>query len=289
MAPACILMSASMAVAAPSASPQPSTASIELSSPEVPDGSLIRMTLHLPVSSSTAKPIARFEEEEAPFYPMPELGEGAFEALVAVPHNHKPGDAEIRVKIAEQPDQVVAFRIVDAHYPSETLKVNERKVNPRKKDMIRISKEQAELNAIYHDVHFEKQWKGPFVLPIDSKITSNYGTKRLYNGQLKNFHNGLDLKAAIGTPIYAAAPGIVVMAKNLFFTGNTVLVDHGYGIVTIYAHMSKLKVKKGQKVETHQLLGLAGNTGRVTGPHLHWSASINRVKINPLDLTKVVR
>jgi len=91
------------------------------------------------------------------------------------------------------------------------------------------------------------------------------------------------------TPVYSAAPGIVVLAKNLFYTGNTVMIDHGYGIITLYAHMTELKVKKDDVVEQRRLLGLSGKTGRVSGPHLHWQAVVHHVKVNPIGLTEVMR
>ena len=135
----------------------------------------------------------------------------------------------------------------------------------------------------------EKYWKGSFQVPINSAVTSTFGNKRIFNGEMKSFHQGLDLRAAMGTPIHAASGGVIVLAKNLFMTGNTVLIDHGYGIFTVYAHMSKLQVKKGQEVKPGETLGLSGMTGRASGPHLHWGAVINRFKVNPTDLTTVLQ
>jgi murein DD-endopeptidase MepM/ murein hydrolase activator NlpD len=161
-------------------------------------------------------------------------------------------------------------------------------VNPKKKDLIRIRREQAEIAAIYKTITEQKHWDGPFALPIQSPVTSIFGTRRLFNGHQASFHQGLDLKAPEGSPIRSAAAGIVVLSKDLFFTGNTVLIDHGYGIFTIYAHLSKLGVAKGQAVKAGDLLGLSGATGRVSGPHLHWGAVIHRAKVNPSDLLKIM-
>ena len=135
----------------------------------------------------------------------------------------------------------------------------------------------------------KKFWQGPFELPIQSRVTSAFGTRRVYNGVLKSFHTGLDLKAAMNTPIHAAAPGIVALSKNLFYTGNTVILDHGYGILTVYAHMNLRKVKVGDVVDVQQILGLSGKTGRVNGPHLHWQGIAHQVKVNPLGLVQVVK
>jgi murein DD-endopeptidase MepM/ murein hydrolase activator NlpD len=186
-------------------------------------------------------------------------------------------------------EQKLAIKINDAKYPSEKLKVSNRHVNPNKKDVAQIQRDIAEVGKIYSTITKQKYWKGPFVLPIDSSVTSVYGTKRVFNGKMQSFHNGLDLKAPMGTPIHAAGAGTVVLAKSLFFTGNTVLIDHGYGVVTLYAHMSKLKVQAGEHVEAGQLLGLSGMTGRANGPHLHWGVVLNKVKVNPADFLKVAR
>ena len=112
--------------------------------------------------------------------------------------------------------------------------------------------------------------------------------RRLYNGEQRNFHPGLDLKAPVGTKIRAPENGKVVLAKNLFFTGNTVALDHGYGVITLYAHMSKIRVHLGDQVKPGDLLGLSGKTGRVSGPHLHWQAVIRGVKVNPAELTRAM-
>jgi murein DD-endopeptidase MepM/ murein hydrolase activator NlpD len=132
----------------------------------------------------------------------------------------------------------------------------------------------------------KRHWSGPFLLPIESEVTSPFGNKRLYNGTMKNFHQGLDLRAREPTPIRAPEGAVVVLAKDLYFTGNTVILDHGYGLFTVYGHMSKLDVKKGQIVKKAELLGLSGATGRASGPHLHWGAVLMRMKFNPQDLVQ---
>jgi murein DD-endopeptidase MepM/ murein hydrolase activator NlpD len=195
------------------------------------------------------------------------------------------------VKILYGQDSLeLPIRIVDGKYRRETLHVDSRRVdvsNPA--DQERAAREKAEVGELYRHVTRQKFWSGRFSLPIKSLVTSRFGTKRMYNGKMKSFHTGLDLRAAIGTPIHAAEAGRVVLAKELFFTGNTVIVDHGYGVLTLYAHMSKLEAHAGDVVEKGKILGLSGKTGRVNGPHLHWQAIVHGEKVNPLDLTKVMR
>ena len=264
----------------------------ELRPAEVVDGSILLMNVQLPAALK-AIPIlkARFGDEEVLLYSMPGKGAGVYQAPLGIPHSYPAGKSQAILIIGEgeAAKQIeLSFNVINAGYKTESLKVASRHVNPRRKDMIRIEKEIAEIKSVYDQVTLTKYWKGPFRLPIQSAIRSPFGTKRLYNGEMRSFHQGLDLAAKTGTPIHAAAPGQVAMAQNLFFTGNTVLLDHGYGVFTIYAHMSRLKVRKGDIVEDNQILGLAGMTGRATGPHLHWGAVVQKAKVNPLDLTRVL-
>ena len=195
------------------------------------------------------------------FYPSPEDGEGTYRALVGVPHHHKPGPADVTVKVGGVV-RSMPIRIADARYRSEKLKVSKRNTEPSEEDMARIRRDGAEVGKIYKNITRQKYWKGPFVLPVDSIVTSVYGTKRIFNGKMKSFHQGMDLRAKMGTPVHATAAGVVVLAEDLFFTGNTVMIDHGYGVITLYVDMSHLDVKKGDHVEARQQLGLSGMTGR---------------------------
>ncbi|MDR3607380.1 MAG: M23 family metallopeptidase [Oligoflexia bacterium] len=296
-----IFLLGALTARAADSSPSPSVGgtaegSAALSSTASPDGSIVLVTVSLPQGATGAGISASLEGTQGiPFYPLPEKGgadQSLYQAVVAVPFNHKPGAVNIEVKVAGATGErkfVLPLTIVDGQYRSEVLKVDERKISPRKKDLKRIMAEQDEIKAIYDQVTREKFWSGPFQLPLQSIVTSPFGTKRVYNGEMKSFHQGVDFRASIGKPIHAPAPGLVVLAKNLFFTGNTVLIDHGYGVFTIYGHMSKLRVKKGDRVASGVVLGLAGMTGRANGPHLHWGAVVHNQKINPIDLTKVMQ
>ena len=263
----------------------------ELSSSRAPDGALILVTAKIPGKCDELAVSGSFEDIELPFYSRPDQA-AECQAFLGIPYNHKHGDFKVVVKYKDGQKELVRelpLSVIDGGYPSERLRVDPGHVNPNKKNMKRILREQKEVKEVYLRLVRKKYWQGPFVFPIDSPITSRYGTKRTFNGTFASFHSGIDLKAPMGTPIYAPAPGVVVMAKNLFYTGNTVLIDHGYGLITLYAHMSKLKVKKGQEVKTHTLLGLSGMTGRASGPHLHWQAIVHRAKVNPMDVMSLVK
>ncbi|MBT0606146.1 M23 family metallopeptidase, partial [Campylobacter lari] len=126
-------------------------------------------------------------------------------------------------------------------------------------------------------------FEGNFTYPLESKITSDFGKARLFNDTLKSYHSGTDFRAASGTKIYASNDGIVRIASNRYYAGNSVVIDHGYGIYSQYYHLSKLNVKIGQKVKKGELIGLSGASGRVTGPHLHFGILVNGVQVDPLD------
>ena len=257
----------------------------QLSSRQVPDGSLVVLNVDF-ARPFKGKLTAEFDGKKFPVYRMQGTPKAPprFEALFGVPHSHKPGPAELRIFASGLPASSMSFDVVEANYKSEVLKVEERKIKPHKKDMARIIREVAEINKAVGTETANRYWSGPFELPLQGAITDAFGTKRVYNGELKSYHGGIDFHAPMGTPIRSSGAGRVVLAKNLFFSGNTVMIDHGYGLITMYFHMSRIKVRKGQKVRTHQLLGLSGATGRVTGPHLHWQCDIHHVKINPMDL-----
>jgi hypothetical protein len=273
-----------------------SEVTVELSEQSIEPGSVALLRVQVPVSFKSSSVFGEFDGIQLPFFPAGENQPGVYETLLSIPYDKKQGSAVATVRVGEANDSSsltipIAFEIIEGHYLSEILQVDGSRVNPKSKKVIaRILKEQSEVKRLYSTVTLTKFWKGPFRLPVlNGTITSPYGTKRVYNGELKSFHTGLDLKAAMKTPIHAAANGVILLAKDLFFSGNTVLIDHGYGVMTVYAHLSKLKVKKGQKVNLGQLIGLSGKTGRVNGPHLHWQTVVHQIKVNPLTLLKAVR
>ena len=179
-------------------------------------------------------------------------------------------------------------QIIDGNYKKEQLKVAPSKAKFSTKNKALISKEYKEAMHIYNTITPTPFWNTSFTYPMQTKITSAFGNKRLFNNSLKSYHSGTDFRAKMGTPIYSVNSGKVVLVKKRYFAGNSVLLDHGEGIYTGYYHMSKFKVKKGQFVKKGQLLGLAGATGRVTGPHLHFSVRIGGVQVDPLQALKLL-
>lgn len=186
-------------------------------------------------------------------------------------------------------EESLLLKVINGNYAKEEIHVSSSKVNPKsKKVKARISKEYNEAMKIYSTVTPKSYISKPFIHPLDSKITSAFGKARVYNGSLKGYHSGTDFRAPIGTKIIAANDGRVALVKKRFYSGGTILLDHGQGIYTCYFHMSAFNVKEGQIVKKSDVLGLSGESGRVTGPHLHFSARINAVQVDPLQLISLL-
>jgi len=154
------------------------------------------------------------------------------------------------------------------------------KVFPKEESLKRIRAERAALDEIFQRVT-PPQWDGNFIMPIHNGITTEFGVNRMLNEQRKSIHYGIDYKAALDEPIKAVNSGKVVLCSNLFFEGNTTIIDHGAGIYSIYMHLSSMTKKVGYLVNKYDLIGYAGQSGRATGPHLHLSVKINGISVNP--------
>ena len=168
----------------------------------------------------------------------------------------------------------ISFKVVEKEYRAEQLRVNPRRIKLNKKDQARANAEQIILNKIYASSLNSFQFDKPFKRPMESVVTSVYGTKRVYNKKKKGQHLGTDFRAAIGEKVPATNKGKVVFAGDLWYTGGTVIIDHGLDIFSVYGHLSKTLVEAGQIVERGQVIGLSGNTGRTSGPHLHWGVKV---------------
>jgi murein DD-endopeptidase MepM/ murein hydrolase activator NlpD len=213
-------------------------------------------------------------------------------AFVGVDLDSRPGDhaVDVTFKYADGRTRVVhePVAVSAGQYPTTELQVEERYVELSPEDQARADREAAETSAIYDTFTPERYWSEAFEIPVrGAKDGRNFGHRRVFNGQPRAPHSGADLRATTGTPIYAANRGRVVLAKNLFFSGNAVFIDHGFGLFTTYLHLSKIDVAVGDIVERGQQLGLAGATGRVTGPHLHWGVRLVDARVDPFALVRL--
>ena len=212
-------------------------------------------------------------------------------ALLPISYYKKPSDETVDIHYLEKgvkKSKSLAIKVKDGEYKKEKIQVNKSKVNPKKKDTKRISKEYNEAMKIYGTSTKENYLTSEFILPLNSFITSDFGKARVYNDTLKGYHSGTDFRAKVGTPIIASNNGTIVLVKNRFYSGGTVIIDHGQGVYTCYYHMSKFDVKKNQKIKKGEVLGLSGETGRVTGPHLHFSVRVGGVQVDPLQFVALM-
>jgi murein DD-endopeptidase MepM/ murein hydrolase activator NlpD len=167
------------------------------------------------------------------------------------------------------------------------LKVAEKYTAPDPETVKRIEADKEVKAQAFRQVTAEPLWSGAFVPPLDSAITETFGVRRVFNGAVRSEHKGLDFRAAPGTELKASNRGKVLLARDLFFEGNCVVLDHGQGLLTLYMHLSRIAVHEGDIVAGGQVLGETGATGRVTGPHLHMSALWQGVAVDPLSLTQL--
>jgi len=181
-----------------------------------------------------------------------------------------------------------SFTVKNKHYKTQTITIkNKRKVNPYASDMDRIIKEKRIKNKA-RKIFTKTAPNINFIQPVQGILTGSYGKRRIFNGQKRRPHSGMDIAANKGVPVKAAAAGTVIETGNFFFSGNMVYVDHGQGLITLYAHLDKIGVKKGDVLKQGDIVGLVGATGRVTGPHLHWSVGLNQAWIDPSLFIKSV-
>ena len=265
---------------------------------EVKDGSVLFVTTQVPEELKKVSDLqiyGRFEDREVPFFPLPEKGDGFYGALIGISYDTPPGTQEISVSVRSalnppsENDRKISFEVVAGGYASEKLTVDSEKASPSKpRNLARIEKERSLTRGIYSKITPERYWRKKFKKPMKSAMTSTFGRRRVFNGVTKSFHPGVDFRARVGDKIFAPAPGKVVLARNLFFTGNTIILDHGYGLFSIYAHLSKFIKHVGDPVKSGDWIAKSGATGRVSGPHLHWGVVIGGVKVNPMDLTEGV-
>jgi murein DD-endopeptidase MepM/ murein hydrolase activator NlpD len=263
-----------------------------LSSADVANGQVTVLEINLrKLGPAAANPKARFRQNAIALFQHPLKPTGIYCGLIGIPLSATPENTVIKLEWTDSRSHQAAsipLRILDGKYKRETLKVDSRHVTPSKKNLQRIKREKKEIRGIYSSSSDTRRWFGSFKKPLASDTTSPYGTRRLFNGQHRSYHNGTDFRANVGTPVYAANSGIVRLAKNLFYSGNIVIVDHGMGVFTNYAHLRKIQVVAGQVIAKGHQIGLSGASGRVSGPHLHWAVKVNGVYVDPLQFLTVI-
>jgi murein DD-endopeptidase MepM/ murein hydrolase activator NlpD len=208
-------------------------------------------------------------------------------AVIGIPLSTRPGRYELMVRYGNHSMMPYPFIVYHKKYRTQRISIrNRRMVNPNRNDLKRIYRDK---NIIINAL---SRWSDPpevsfiFKKPVKGRYSNSFGFRRIFNGQPRRPHSGMDISAPKGTPVRAPADGFVATTGNFFFTGNTVFIDHGRGLITMYAHLDKIMTRAGQPVRQGEQIGTVGMTGRATGPHLHWAVSLNRTMVNPALLIK---
>jgi murein DD-endopeptidase MepM/ murein hydrolase activator NlpD len=215
------------------------------------------------------------------------VGPRSWRALIGIDLDVAPGLHHVSVEGqagAQKIQTTYELRVRPHTFPTRRLSVDEAFVNPPAEMETRIQQEAVELQRIWKRSAPERLWSGHFVRPVPGEAVSRFGTRSVFNGQPRNPHSGADFMSPTGTPIHAPNGGRVMLARELYFSGNTVVIDHGLGVFSLLAHLSVIDVHEDDTVAADQIVGRVGATGRVTGAHLHWAVRIGEARVDPLSV-----
>jgi hypothetical protein len=223
---------------------------------------------------------ARVFDREWPAYAV---GPTSWRVLVGIDLDTKPGRYDMVVHVGDGVRHRTLL-VQSRAFPTRRLRVNPDLVHPPPEMEARVVREANHLRELWDHTAPERLWTGAFVRPVPDPANSAFGTRSIYNGEPRPPHSGADFLSPAGRPIKAPNSGRVVLAESQYFSGNTVIIDHGLGLFSMVAHLSEIDVAVGDRVEKGQVVGKVGATGRVTGPHLHWTVRLNNARVDPLSL-----
>ncbi len=211
-----------------------------------------------------------------------------FEGFITADLEQKPGTYDLDIIFKPSGiEKKIKVRVLAKDYGVRRLTLPKNKVNLNDSDLKRANKESAVMNGLWNASAASPYWNRPFIMPLDTKITGTFGRRSIINDQPRSPHTGVDMSGKKGTPVKASNSGVIVLTGDHFFTGSTVVIDHGAGILSMYFHLDKINVKKGDKISRGGILGTVGSTGRATGPHLHWGIRVNNNRVDPSGLVEI--
>ena len=249
-------------------------------------GDVVYLTLNVEGEPTSVQ--GRFHDRRVPFFQTGRAGE--FAALVGIDMADAPDAADLKTEIA-YPDGVRKrlFRVVVApeEFREQRMTLPKEQVEPDAAALKRINMEKEKVKAVLAGFTPQRLWGAGFLVPVEGTATGAFGSRRILNGQPRNQHNGEDIGASLGTPVKATNDGIVKMVDDHFFSGKGVILDHGLGLFTMYFHLDATAVTEGGRVKRGDVIGTVGQSGRATGPHLHWGAWLNGAHVNPFALTRL--
>jgi murein DD-endopeptidase MepM/ murein hydrolase activator NlpD len=250
-------------------------------------GELVFLTVVAPADTDEVR-VHAFDRRIPTF----NTGPRSWRALVGIDLDTAPGRYQVSIDALRDTRAIhttYELHVLSRTFPTRRLHVDESLVNPPASAKDRIERDAADLKRIWGSSAPQRFWTGTFVQPVPGAAGSRFGTRSIYNGVARPPHTGTDFLSPTGTPIQAPAGGRIVLARDLYFSGNTIVIDHGLGLFSLLAHLSAFDVHEGDSVAAGQQVGRVGATGRVTGPHLHWAVRVAGARVDPLSVLAVLK
>jgi murein DD-endopeptidase MepM/ murein hydrolase activator NlpD len=268
-----------------------------LHSPTLAADGMLLITVHqgevvlvtLPVEDGALSAAGQFQDQAIPFF---KNGSDAYTALIGADLALSPGKYPLTVTVESGKEKVkkeYSVEVLPTEFGVERLILPKDKVDLTPQTAARVEKDAAQFKDAFGQSGDERLWRDVFLVPVEGARSGTFGQKRVINGQEKNPHTGEDIRAPLGARVTASNSGKIVLSGDFFFNGQSLVIDHGGGLFTMYFHLSEIKVKDGDFVKQGQIIGLVGQSGRATGPHLHWCARLHGARVDPFSLVKAVK
>ena len=251
-------------------------------------GEVIVWTLPVPLGTQSVS--GQFEKQSIQFFKNDSESPPSFTALIGIDFTHAVGAYPLDITIGGDFGErrlMHRIEVLSTDFGTQTLTLPKGKVDLDQKTLDRVEREAERFKEIFSRSAERKMWRLPFYLPTEGEISGPFGQRRVINGEEKNPHTGVDIAAPLGKEVIASNDGKIILTGEFFFNGNSIVIDHGGGVLTMYFHLSEIRVKEGMSVERGQIIGLVGQSGRATGPHLHWGARVHQARVDPYFLLKI--
>ncbi len=261
---------------------------IELIAPSqpVPQGEVVQISVKGLTGDSKAKGLWQGDSFE--FF---KLDNGEYHSLLGIDLRLKPRTYPLEVQVSSSEDRLqtlhTTIEVAGKDFGVQHLNLPQNMVTLDPETLKRVRKEGAKFSQLWHKQSSERYWRGSFVRPVPGKLSTPFGLRRILNGEPRSPHSGVDIRAKVGEPVRSTNHGRIVLVGEFYFHGKAVVIDHGWGLYTMYFHLSEVNVAEGDLVGKGTIIGLAGSTGRATGPHLHWGVRLGGARVDPLAILRI--